>query len=194
MTRSEQTFPLGSASLMPAFLVAGLPLEPAAAAAELGLSFAAFGPARGGAWQADFDLPRGTSWRLLPEHGAALWLARDATTALPPSAASWRPLELDMLAAVIRVAAIEGVWLTEARVMRNGEGWTAPLGGSAALRLMGKARDLTAVSGTWSDHRGRAVAGELHRDGRMWAETHVQAERWLLAVAGLEPDAARVPA
>src|SRR4051794_15080901 len=48
-----------STTLLPAFLVRGLPADPAAAAAALGLTFAAFGLTRGGAWQADFDLPRG---------------------------------------------------------------------------------------------------------------------------------------
>ena len=186
MTRSEHSAPVASTALMPAFLVTGLPSEPAAAAAELGVSFASFGPARGGAWQADFDLPRGTSWRLLPDYGAALWLARDTATSLPPIACGCRGLELDVLAAVLRLAAVEGVWLTEARLLSEAVGWTGAIGGSTALRLMAQLPDVVAVSGTWSDRRGRAVTGELHRDSRIWAETHVQAEQWLLAAAELE--------
>lgn len=193
MTYSEQATPVANGPLIPAFLVADLPLEPVDAAAELGVSFAAFGPARGGAWQADLDLPRGSSWRLLPDHRAALWLARDAATAVPPIARSWRPLKLDMFTAMHRLAAIEGVWLTEARILREGMSWTAPLVGSAALRLVGQTGDVVAVSGTWSDQRSRAVAGELHHDGRMWAESHVQAERWLLVAAGISGEAGAYP-
>jgi hypothetical protein len=170
--------------LVPAFLVAGLPEEPAAAAEALGLSLSLFVPARDGAWQADFDLPRGASWRLLPEQRAALWIARDPAVALPPMRSPWHRVELRLLDGLLRLGELEHVWLAEAALLDPASGWTPVYSGGTAMRLLAATPDIGAVSGIWSDDRGRAIHAEIYRDGRILAESHSQAERWLLAAAG----------
>jgi hypothetical protein len=174
---------------VPAFLVADLPAEPSAAAAALGLPFTAFGPARGGAWQADLDLPRGTSWRLFPDRRAALWVAREAAAAVPPISPVWTGMKIELLDGLLRLAEVERVWLSEAALLDAETGWTSMMGATAAIRALADGSDVLALSGTWSDERGRAVYAELHRDGRIRAETYAQAERWLLTAAGIDVDA-----
>jgi hypothetical protein len=171
--------------LLPAFLVHGLPADLEAAAAALGLTLAVFGPMRGGAWQADFDLPRGTSWRLLPDKRAALWMARDAAAATPPVPGSWSGVDIDLVQALWRLARA-GLWLTEASLLIGSDAWTARAPGGEILRRLADESAPRAVAGVWSDPHGRAVQAELHHDGRIWAENHIRAERLLLVAAGLE--------
>ena len=171
--------------LMPALLVGGLPDDPVDAATALGVPFSAFGAVRGGALQADFDLPRGASWRLLGYgSGLALWIGRDARGERPPSKEGILPVELDLAKALIALAEIELSWLSEGSVLDATGKWTPAATGEAILRTVTADHGAQAVAGTWGDARGRAVQAEMYRDGRIWAETHTQAERWLLAAAG----------
>jgi hypothetical protein len=167
---------------MPALLVGGLPAEPVDAAAALGVPFDVFGAVRGGALQADFDLPRGTSWRLLGRgSGLALWVGRDANSERPPSRRRARSIELDLTKALLALAEIELAWLSEGSVLDAAGTWGPAATGETVLRMLAAERSAQAVAGTWGDARGRAVQAEIYRDGRIWAETHTQAERWLLA-------------
>jgi hypothetical protein len=171
---------------MPALLVGGLSTNPADAAAALGVPFDAFGAVRHGALQADFDLPRGASWRLLGGgSGLALWVGRDAGAERPPSQNKATSIELDLANALLAIAQIELAWLTEGMILNSAGTWSPVASGEAVLRLLVTGEGIQAVAGTWGDARGCAVQAEIYRDGRIWAETHVQAERWLLAAVGL---------
>lgn len=92
-------------------------------------------------------------------------------------------ITLDLTKALLALAEIELSWLAEGAVLNAAGVWGPAASGEAVLRMLAADRGAQAVAGTWGDGRGRAVQAEIYRDGRIWAETHTQAERWLLAAA-----------
>jgi hypothetical protein len=169
------------AGLKSAMLFTGLSADMGHAASALGLDASQFGHMRGGAQQAELDIPRG-AWRYWPARGAAAWLGRKANVAAPQSELRAEPLELS--AAIARLFE-RGLWSSELRLLRR-NGWSSPLPLKDALAELRDARVL-GVAATWSDGRGGAVHVELFSDGQVWASDALHAERWLLVANGL-PD------
>jgi hypothetical protein len=167
--------------LVPAFLVVGLPPEARGAANALGVQPAAFRPVRGGALQADFEVPAASSWRLWPDRGVAVWFGRDRGTAVPPVRWGWRAPDMGLHDCLRRLAA-HGIWLQEGRLLRADATWTPTAPAAAVLASL---EGVCAVSGTFSDAEARAVRGVVFDDGRLWTETYADAEQWLLAMADL---------
>ena len=167
--------------LVPALLVVGLPRQPCETAATVGAPLGAFRPATGGALQADFDIPAGSSWRLWPDHGIAIWLGYGWRSAFPPVRHSWEQATTPLIDALRRLAD-EDLWLQEGCVLEHGGGWSDPTYGADVIDRMHVAR---AVAGTFSDVNARAVRGVVFDDGRVWAESAAEAERWLMIIAQL---------
>jgi hypothetical protein len=170
--------------LMPAVLFANVPTEPQAAVAALGLDPEQVGHVRGGALQADLDLPDG-SWRLWPERGIAAWLGRHAEATPPPTASDLQRGDVDLLAGLDRLLD-RGLWCSELRLLDDDSGWSVALPLRTALEaLIEDGARIRGLSGVFSDGHGGASRVELFTDGEAWASTPLEAERWLLIASGI---------
>jgi hypothetical protein len=172
--------------LVAAVAVAGLPDEPAAIASYLGVETSQLGQTRGGALQADLDVPAGF-WRVWPARGIGLWIGR-APGQRPPLGALRPNLDIDLARTLLRLGD-RGIWLYEGRLYERERGWSRPL----QLRplyeaLVDDANDTLAVAGAWSDPGGRAYRAVLTRAGELQARYPTQAVRWLAIACDLPDD------
>jgi hypothetical protein len=172
--------------LVAAVAVAGLPAEPSAIAAHLGIEPEQLGATRGGALQVDLDVPAGF-WRVWPARGIGLWISR-LPGQLPPLGRLRPNLEIDLARTLLRLGE-RGIWLYEGRVYDREHGWSRPL----ALRplyaaLTDRSTDPIAVAGAWSDPAGRAYRAVLTRAGELQARYPTQAVRWLAIACDLPDD------
>jgi len=165
--------------------VAGLPRELGAIAASLGLLPEQFGPTRGGAFQADLDLPAGF-WRVWPERELGLWIGRDPDQR--PPLARWKPGgELSLLEIILRLGE-HGIWLFEGQ-LSDGEGWSAPLPLKTIYeQLRSHPERFERLSGEFGDRSGRSQHATFSRFGCVEAVSPTQAVRWLSIAYGLSSD------
>lgn len=169
--------------LIPAVLYSGLPHDPSAVADALGLSEDQLACMRGGALQAELDVPEG-AWRVWPERGIAAWLARRRGATVPPTPGRLDHFGLDLLDATTRLLR-HGLWCSEVRLLDHC-GWAAPQPIRDGLeRLVAAPQNALGISALWSDGDGGAIRVELFQNGSAWAPSPGEAERWLLLAAGL---------
>lgn len=177
---------VGWAELLPAVAVAGLPRDTAAIARALGLNAEQFGPTRGGAIQADLDVPAGF-WRVWPTRGIGLWISR-APQRRPPLGRMAHTAELDLVQTVLRLGD-HGIWIYEGRLFDADAGWTRPLPLKDLFHtLVRDQQRMLAVAGSWGDSAGRSHEAVLTRAGEMQAVSPTQAVRWLTIACGLPYD------
>jgi hypothetical protein len=172
--------------LVPAVAVAGLPGHPEEIARHLGVGLEQFGATRGGAIQADLDVPAGF-WRVWPDRGIGLWVGR--VPGQPPPLGRLCPsVEIDLAATLLRLGE-RAIWLYEGQLFHEERGWTRPL----ALRplfeeLTQGGAEYIAIAGSWSDPAGRAYRAVLTRSGELQATRPTQAVRWLAIACDLPDD------
>jgi hypothetical protein len=169
-----------------AVAVAGLPAEPSAIAAHLGIELGQLGATRGGAFQADLDVPAGF-WRVWPARGIGLWISR-MPGQRPPLGRVRPNVEIDLARTLLRLGE-RGIWLYEGRVYDREHGWSRPLALRPLYRALADGTDETlAVAGAWSDPAGRAYRAVLTRAGELQARYPAQAVRWLAIACDLPDD------
>lgn len=168
-----------------AFAIAGLPSETDLMASALGLLPEQFGPTRGGALQADLDVPAGF-WRVWPDKAIGLWIGR--APGQEPPLAHWHPQpELSLLEMILRLGE-HGIWLYEGRLGNDG-GWSPPMplkGVYEQLCLFPERFEK--LSGEFGDSSGRSRRAVISRLGCVEAGDPTQAVRWLSIAYGLISD------
>jgi hypothetical protein len=175
----------GRAELLPAVAVAGLPRRDAAIAGALGLDVAQFGPTRGGAIQADLDVPHGF-WRVWPARGIGLWISR-VPHQRPPLARIAHPANLDLVQTLLRLGD-RGIWIYEGRLFDDNSGWGRPQQLKELFDVLARDQQrILAIAGSWGDSAGRSHDAVLTCAGEMRAVNPTQAVGWLSIACGL-PD------
>jgi hypothetical protein len=166
--------------------VAGLPADPAEIARALGLAPGQFGATRGGAIQADIDLPSGF-WRVWPDTGIGVWIGRDPDQS--PPLRNWEPsAPLELLHTVLRLGEEYDTWLYEGQ-LHDASGWSAPMTLKAIYDLLRLEPDrFDALSGEFGDSSGRSQTAAIFRSGCVEAISPTQAVRWLSIAYGLNGD------
>lgn len=162
--------------------VGGLPADAVLIAEMLGLLPTQFGATRGGAIQADIDVPSGF-WRVWPDRGIGLWIGRDRGQ--PPPLKRWQPaVELDLLRTILRLGEHE-VWLYEGQ-LHDESGWTSPLPLRTIYETLRLQPDnFDALTGEFGDSSGRSQTAFISRFGCVEAISPTQAVRWLSIAYGL---------
>lgn len=172
--------------LVAAIAVAGLPEESSAIASYLGIDEAELAATRGGALQADLDVPAGF-WRVWPARGIGLWISRKPGQR-PPLGRLRPNVDIDLARTLLRLGE-RGIWLYEGRLYDREHGWSRPLALLPLYRaLTDGSTDTLAVAGAWSDPAGRAYRAVLTRTGELQARYPTQAVRWLAIACDLPDD------
>lgn len=184
MTGLVSTISERPADTICACAIGGLPVEIGDIADALGLLPEQFGATRGGAIQADIDLPSGF-WRVWPDSGIGLWVGRDPGQA--PPLQRWHPaVELDLLETVLRLGEHDA-WLYEGKLHAD-DGWTEPMSLKSIYALLHVHGELfDAMTGVFDD-AGRAQHATITRSGCVEMSSPAQAVRWLSIAYGLNSD------
>lgn len=183
LARDARRYGQTDARLVPASVLVDVPRELPELASMIGVGVRQLQPMRGGAFQAELDVPPGF-WRVWPEHALALWIGRGPYASMPHVAQRHRG-QLDLLTTLLRLHRT-GMWLQEASlVLTDGDRTeSAPLEAIVAA-LRAHADRVAGVAGFWGDGAGNVVEGELFRSGEVRVSSPTTAIRWLETAYGL---------
>lgn len=172
------------ARLVPASVLLDVPSELPELASMIGVGVGQLEPMRGGAFQAELDVPPGF-WRIWPHHAVALWIGRAPNASMPHVALPHRG-NLDLLTTLLRLHR-SGVWLQEARlVLTDGERTESSTLEAIIAALHSHADRVAGVAGFWGDTSGNVVEGEVFRSGEVRVGSPTAAIRWLETAYGLK--------
>jgi hypothetical protein len=183
LAREPGTIEQTGGHLVLASILVNLPSDLVDVASLIGVRLAQLEPMRGGAFQAELDLPPGF-WRVWPQHSIALWIGRAPDAAMPHIARPHRN-DLDLLSTLLRLHRA-GMWLQEASLVFDDGSRThsAPLEAIiSTLRTHGG--QIVGIAGFWGDESGRALQAEIYRSGEIRAGSPTTALRWLETAYGL---------
>lgn len=183
LVRDAVTHGQTDARLVPAGVLLGVPGDLTATAEMLGVGVVQLEPMRGGALQAELDVPSGI-WRVWPDHALAMWIGRTPEATMPHVAHHHRAA-LDLLTAILRLHRT-GTWLQEASLcLSTGERTeVAPLEAIvASLRTHGD--HVSGVAGFWGDASGQVIEAEIFRAGEIRTDNPTTTVRWLEIAFGL---------